>query len=78
LDVALPLLPEDFLLTYADAVPGLRRFDVHGTFSSSVVRCISTLAAPVLAPAASLGLRGLRFAVPLPLHRQLTTFEYPW
>ena len=46
----IPLLPEDFLVTYTDVVPGLRRFDGEGQLSISTKQCISTLARPVMSP----------------------------
>ncbi len=46
----MPLLPEDFLVSYADAIPGLRRFDSDGQLSITTKQCISTLASPLLSP----------------------------
>jgi nephrocystin-4 len=46
----LPLLPEDFLVSYADVVPGVRRFNNDGHFSITAKQCISTLAKPILSP----------------------------
>lgn len=42
----IPLLPEDFLVSYGDVVPGLRRFDTAGQLSISTkqVRACTCLA----------------------------------
>eukprot|EP00983_Pelagomonas_calceolata_P115900 1160249-Pelagomonas_calceolata.AAC.2 len=46
----IPLLPENFLVSYTDIIPGLRRFDGEGQLSISTKQCINTLAGPMLSP----------------------------
>jgi nephrocystin-4 len=50
MDDVIPLLPEDFLVTYEDVIPGLRRFDLEWNPSVQTKKCISTLAMPMLSP----------------------------
>ncbi|GFR44041.1 hypothetical protein Agub_g5201 [Astrephomene gubernaculifera] len=64
----IPLLPEDFLVTYSDVVPGLRRFNVAGLLSTSTKTVISTLASPMLSPTYSVMLRRMQLALPMRVH----------
>jgi nephrocystin-4 len=58
------LLPQDFLVAYSDALPGLRRFNTQGQLTTGIKASISTLASPVLAPGWVLQLAQLQLAVP--------------
>jgi nephrocystin-4 len=62
------LFPQDFLLTYKDIIPGLRRFDASGLLTASVKSCISTLASPLLAKCFSLGFSKMQVVVSQLLH----------
>ncbi|GFH23920.1 uncharacterized protein HaLaN_21615, partial [Haematococcus lacustris] len=73
MDAFIPLLPEDFLVSYGDVVPGLRRFDTAGQLSVSAKQVISTLASPMLSPTYSVVLRRLQLALPAKLHELLAT-----
>lgn len=42
MDSFIPLLPENFLTSYSDVVPGLRRFDTAGQLSVSPKQVEST------------------------------------
>lgn len=75
MDAFIPLLPEDFLVSYGDVVPGLRRFDTAGQLSVSAKQVISTLASPMLSPTYSVVLRRLQLALPAKLHELLATLE---
>ena len=75
MDAFIPLLPEDFLVTYSDVVPGLRRFDTAGQLSITTKTAISTLASPMLAPTFSVVLRRLQLALPAKLHELLLTLD---
>ena len=61
---ASPLLPENFLVTYDDVVPGLRRFDEAGLPSSSLFGIVSSLANPILNRAFTLKLSRLGLDLP--------------
>lgn len=50
MDPFIPLLPPDFLVSYGDVIPGLRRFDTTGQLSVTTKQVISTLANPMLCP----------------------------
>jgi hypothetical protein len=43
MDSFIPLLPENFLVTYSDVVPGLRRFDTAGQLSVTAKQVGMTL-----------------------------------
>jgi hypothetical protein len=58
MDAYIPLVPENFLVTYSDVVPGLRRFDTAGQLSITTKTVISTLASPMLCPTYSVGEEG--------------------
>lgn len=73
MDPFIPLLPEDFLVTYSDVIPGLRRFDTSGQLSVSTKQVISTCANPMLSPTYSVVLRRLQLALPQKLHELLLT-----
>ncbi|KAG2438730.1 hypothetical protein HXX76_005275 [Chlamydomonas incerta] len=64
----IPLLPENFLVTYSDVVPGLRRFSAAGLLSTTTKTVISTLASPMLSPTYSVMLRRLQLALPSRIH----------
>jgi nephrocystin-4 len=49
-DAFIPLLPPDYLVSYSDVLPGLRRFDSAGALSVTPKQAISTLAAPMMCP----------------------------
>lgn len=68
---AAPLVPDNFLLTPADTVPGLRRFGPDGQPTASRKRCYTPLAHATLAPVLPLSLAGVRLSVPQPLHDML-------
>ena len=65
------LLPQDFLVTQTDVIPGLRRFDLDGRLSSALKGCLNTLAAPLMAPACAADLAAVRVVVPQALHQLL-------
>lgn len=67
-----PLLPPDFLVSYADTVPGLRRFDCNGQLTTSCKSVISTLASPMLAPQIAVQLGNLQLRLPQMLHNLLS------
>ncbi len=71
----IPLLPEDFLVTYSDVIPGLRRFSAQGLLSTTAKTVISTLASPMLAPTFSVMLRRLQLALPMRVHDLLMTLD---
>ncbi len=50
MDAFIPLLPQNFLVSYSDVVPGLRRFDTAGQLSVTSKQVISTMANPMLCP----------------------------
>jgi nephrocystin-4 len=75
MDAYIPLLPQDFLVTYSDVVPGLRRFDTAGQLSITAKTVISTLAAPMLSPTYSIVLRRLQLALPAKLHELLLSLD---
>ncbi|KXZ51260.1 hypothetical protein GPECTOR_13g747 [Gonium pectorale] len=64
----IPLLPENFLVTYSDVVPGLRRFSAAGLLSTTTKTVISTLASPMLSPTYSVMLRRMQLALPMRVH----------
>ena len=74
-DAYIPLLPENFMVTYSDVVPGIRRFDTLGRLSSTTKTVITTLAAPMLSPTYSVVLRRLQLALPLKLHDLLMSMD---
>ncbi|GLC73822.1 hypothetical protein PLESTF_001424700 [Pleodorina starrii] len=71
----IPLLPENFLVTYSDAVPGLRRFAASGLLSTTTKTLISTLASPMLSPTYSIMLRRLQLALPMRVHDLLMSLD---
>lgn len=71
----IPLLPEDFLVTYSDTIPGLRRFNSEGLLSTTPKTVISTLASPMLSPTYSIMLRRLQLALPMRVHDLLMTLD---
>jgi nephrocystin-4 len=75
MDAYIPLLPEDFLVTYSDVVPGLRRFDTAGQLSITAKTVISTMASPMLCPTHSVVLRRLQLALPMKLHELMQTLD---
>lgn len=75
MDAFIPLLPENFLVTYSDVIPGLRRFDTHGQLSVTTKTVISTLASPMLSPTYSVVLRRLQLALPMKIHDLLMTMD---
>ncbi|KAK9823703.1 hypothetical protein WJX72_004791 [[Myrmecia] bisecta] len=58
------LVPEDFLITYSDVVPGLQRFNPKGQSTVALVNISSTLASPLLVPTFSIVLHSVRIALP--------------
>lgn len=74
---ASPLLPENFLVTYGDVVPGLRRFDEAGLPSSSLFGTVSSLANPILNRAFTLKLSHLSLDLPNPVHALLRQLKPP-
>ena len=75
MDAYIPLVPEDFLVTYSDVIPGLRRFDTAGQLSITTKTVISTLASPMLSPTYSVMLRRLQMALPAKLHELMLTMD---
>lgn len=75
MDAYIPLMPEDFLVTYSDVIPGLRRFDTAGQLSITTKTVISTLASPMLSPTYSVMLRRLQMALPAKLHELMLTMD---
>lgn len=72
----IPLLPENFLVTYSDTVPGLRRFAAtSGGLSTSIKTVISTLASPMLSPTYSVMLRRMQLALPMRVHDLLSAVD---
>ncbi|GIL84279.1 hypothetical protein Vretimale_15928 [Volvox reticuliferus] len=71
----IPLLPENFLVTYSDTVPGLRRFAASGLLSTTTKTVISTLASPMLSPTYSVMLRRLQLALPMRVHDLLMSLD---
>ncbi len=71
----IPLLPENFLVTYSDVVPGLRRFSAAGALSLTTKTVISTLASPMLSPTYSIMLRRLQLALPMRIHDLLMSMD---
>lgn len=71
----IPLLPEDFLVTYSDTIPGLRRFNAAGMPSTTPKTVISTLASPMLSATYSVMLRRLQLALPMRVHDLLMTLD---
>lgn len=68
MDPYIPLLPENFLVSYSDVLPGLRRFNSAGLLSTTAKSAISTLASPMLCPTYSVMLRRLQLALPSRIH----------
>jgi len=68
---ASPLLPENFLVTYGDVVPGLRRFDEAGLPSSSLFGTVSSLANPILNRAFTVKVSRLCLDLPDPVYAML-------
>ena len=75
MDPYIPLLPENFMVTYSDVVPGLRRFDTAGQLSITAKTVISTMASPMLCPTYSVVLRRLQLALPAKLHELMLTID---
>lgn len=69
---AIPLLPQDFLVTYTDVIPGLGRFDFDGQATTALKRTLNTLASPQLAAPCALSLGGVQLVVPQLLHNLLS------
>lgn len=70
---ARPLLPEDFLVSYTDVIPGLRRFDlVQGQPSTALHSTLNTLASPLLADPCAVSMHGVQLVVPQLLHNLLS------
>eukprot|EP00798_Chlamydomonas_sp_ICE-L_P030493 gene30493-35511_t len=75
-DAYIPLIPEDFLVTYSDVIPGLRRFDTAGQLSITTKTVISTLASPMISPTYSVVLRRLQLAIPGKVPAPDAVFDY--
>lgn len=69
---ARPLLPQDFLVSYTDVIPGLRRFDLVGQPSTALHSTLNTLASPLLADLCAVSMHGVQLVVPQLLHNLLS------
>lgn len=69
---ARPLLPQDFLVSHTDLIPGLRRFDLAGQPTTALHSSLNTLASPLLAAPAAVSLEGVQLVVPQLLHNLLS------
>jgi nephrocystin-4 len=69
---ARPLLPQDFLVSYTDIIPGLRRFDLAGQPSTALHSSLNTLASPLLADMCVVSFEGVQLVVPQLLHNLLS------
>jgi nephrocystin-4 len=69
---ARPLLPQDFLVSYTDVIPGLVRFNLEGQPTTALHSCLNTLASPVLAPLTAVACSGVQLVVPQLLHNLLS------
>lgn len=67
-----PLLPQDFLVTYTDVIPGLKRFDLAGQPSIALHSTLNTLASPLLAAPCAVSFEGVQLVVPQLLHNLLS------
>jgi nephrocystin-4 len=68
---ARPLLPQDFLVSYTDVIPGLRRFDLAGHPSTALHSSLNTLASPLL-DMCVVSFQGVQLVVPQLLHNLLS------
>lgn len=68
------LLPEDYLMTCTDVIPGLQRFDLHSGQPTTRRNgfALNGLARPLLSPLAAVDIAGLHLLVPQQLHNLLS------
>lgn len=75
MDPAKPLLPPDFLVSYTDIVPGLRRIDCTGQVITSHKSSNNTLVSSILAPVLQVRLDKLQLQMPQVLHNLISVLS---
>ncbi|GMH42847.1 hypothetical protein BSKO_10766 [Bryopsis sp. KO-2023] len=71
-EVSLPLIPQNFLVTYSDVIPGLQRLDKQGQPTNKISSIISTLSRPVASQKFDISLRGIKISIPWALHKKVS------